>query len=202
MSEKLANPVSVRLVLIVTSILLIALQAGAIILGKQYLGAYATAVAEISAKSKDTQESLDSLSRAQAELEAQKKTVEKVKNIVAESKSYKYQNQVVTDLNAYAGQTGVVIKGFSFEDPSAKKDASATKNTSAIAGIQSTRVTMELESPLPYDVLVKFISLIESNVTRVQITELAVTVPDINDLPADQSWVSVPSLTVEVYLQK
>jgi cell division protein FtsB len=200
MKEKLANPIAIRILLVSLSIFLIAIQAGAVVLGKQYLGNYATSVAEISAKSKDTQESLDSLARAERELEAQKDIVNKAKNIVAESKSYKYQNQVIGDLNSYAKQTGVVIKSFAFADPSVKADVK--KSTAAIAGISSTPVIMQLESPIPYDILMRFIALIENNVTRMQITELAISAAEIKDAPAGQSWVSVPSLTVEVYLQK
>lgn len=200
MKDKLANPIAVRFLLLGLVVLLVALQVGVIVLGKQYLGNYATSVAEISAKSKDTQESLDSLARAEQELAAKKDIVNKAKKIVAESKSYEYQNQVISDLSSYAGQTGVIIKSFAFADPVAKADP--LKSTAAIAGIESTPVIMQLESPIPYDVLMRFISLIENNVTRMQITELSLTLAEVTDAPAGQSLVSVPSLTVEVYLQK
>lgn len=200
MKDKLANPIAVRFLLLGLVVLLVALQIGVIVLGKQYLGNYATSVAEISAKSKDTQESLDSLARAEQELAAKKDIVNKAKKIVAESKSYEYQNQVISDLSSYAGQTGVIIKSFAFADPVAKADP--LKSTAAIAGIESTPVIMQLESPIPYDVLMRFISLIENNVTRMQITELSLSLAEVTDAPAGQSLVSVPSLTVEVYLQK
>lgn len=201
MKDKLANPIAIRFLLIGIVLLLIAFEIGAVVVGKQYLGNYASEVAEISAKSKDTQESLDSLARAERELESQKEIVAKAKNIVAESKSYKYQNQVISDLSSYAGKTGVIIKSFAFADPTAKVDATK-KSTATIAGIESTPVIMQLESPVPYDVLMRFIGLIENNVTRMQITELSISTAEVEGAPAGQSWVAVPSLTVEVYLQK
>lgn len=200
---RLKSPVGMRTLFIVIALLLIALEVGVVIAGKHFLGNYATEVSKVTTKSKSTQKSLDNLAEAKRTLKDHKKITEKAKNIVAQSKSYKYQNQVISDLNTYASQTGVSIQSFAFIDAAASKEKPKTKSSTDIAGVGSARITISLDSPLPYDNLMRFLSLMELNVTRMQVTALSISAADVPEEESNgKSWVNVPTITIEVYLQK
>lgn len=67
-----------------------------------------------------------------------------------------YQAQSLNDVRSYANQTGVSIRSIDFEDPSSG----------------SYSMTVRLNSPVNYQSLIRFITLIEGNLPKMQLTSI------------------------------
>lgn len=112
--------------------------------------------------------------------------------IVADSKTYEYQNQIVEDLSSYASAAGLTILGFNFASDS-DPTASSTKK---VAGLNTVTANITLKNPVPYNNYLRFLKLIERNLTKMQVTKL--------DIAADlksPGTINSPSLGVEVYVK-
>lgn len=124
-----------------------------------------------------------------AYLETNKAAVEKAKSIVADTKTYQYQNQIVNDIESFASKAGVTVLGYSFpiSTAAAKPDTTGMKSVSAI---------ITFKSPMQYNNYLRFIKYIEQNITKMQITDLALA-PD----PNNGNNIEGTSLTLKVYLE-
>lgn len=67
-----------------------------------------------------------------------------------------YQAQTLTDVRTYANQTGVSIRSIDFDDPSNG----------------SYSLTVRLNNPVNYPSLIQFITLIEGNLPKMQLTSI------------------------------
>ncbi len=210
MKEKLAlssRPSGIRLLLAAASGIIIILTIGLAFFAYNYLTGYAKEVAKQTAVSQDTQATLDNLTRAKKELAKQQTAVEKAKRIVAESKQYQYQNQIINDLNAYAQEAHLSINSFMFNTTAASakggKGSAPTAGGASIAGLKSAQVTISLDNAIPYSDFLTFLGLIENNATRMQV--LGVTISPSTDnnsgATASSNLVSVNSLTIGVYIR-
>ncbi len=139
------------------------------------------------------QEDISRLKQLRTTLEANKDTIDKTAQIVAESQSYNFQDQVIADITSYADEAGVGILGFDFgvkpgEAPAAGK---TSKNT-----LRRTLVSIQLSNNIPYGSLLKFVKSIEQNVTKMQLT-------GINFQPKkdDPTLVLGSTIEIEVYLR-
>lgn len=122
----------------------------------------------------DARISADELQKAhnlQVYLENHKADVEKAAAVVAETKTYQYQNQIVEDVNRYASIAGVTVLGFDF--PLQKTTAAAAK----AGGVKTIQASFTLQNPVPYENYLRFLKLIEQNLTKMQITDISIT-PD------------------------
>lgn len=134
--------------------------------------------------------SSDNLARAQ-NLELYMKThqpdVERAASIVAQTKTYQYQNQIIEDITRYANSVGLSILEFNFpENPtSAKKEA-----------IKSILVEVTLRKPVDYPNLIRFLKYIEHNLTRMQITDISIA-------PNSENYALIdsPTIGLEVYVK-
>lgn len=122
-------------------------------------------------------------------LEANTDSVTKASSIVAETKMYQYQNQIVQDVTHFADIAGVTILGFDFPTNQA-----ASKQTKA--GVKSLAATVMLQTPLSYNNYLKFLRLIEQNLTRMQITNISITPDD-----TTPGLISNPLVGLEVYVK-
>ena len=116
--------------------------------------------------------------------------VKKTALIVAETTFYQYQNQIVEDLTRYANAAGVTIVGFDF--PQSISTAKIDKTT----GLKSLTATITLTGPTTYQGYLTFLKLIEQNLTKMQITDIALT-PDQSNL----SLITSPTVGIEVYVK-
>lgn len=130
---------------------------------------------------------LDKLKKLQADLAAKKDLIERTKQITTTANQYHYQDQVVSDINAYAYRNGLTISSFDF-------GASAKANP---AGAAKTAFTLSLQNPVKYDQFLAFIHQIESNVTHMQITTIALS-PDTRN----PTQILNPTIGLEVFLKK
>jgi len=134
--------------------------------------------------------SVDELQKAhnlQLYLNNHKEDVEKAAAVVAETKTYQYQNQIVEDVNQFASIAGVTVLGFDFP---AQPTTAATKGTKTIQAI------VTLQNPVPYENYLRFLKLIEQNLTKMQITEISIT-PDTKVI----GRINNPTVGLQVYVR-
>lgn len=116
--------------------------------------------------------------------------VKRASEVVAESQTYTYQNQIITDLTSYASSTGVSILEFSFPD----KSASGQKKTTTT--LKSVSVEITLQKPLGYNNFISFLKYIEQNRTKMQITDISIATNKDNPRLIDS-----PTVGLEVYVK-
>ncbi len=123
-----------------------------------------------------------------AYLESHTDDVQRAAAIVGETKTYQYQNQIIEDINRYANSAGVTVLGFDFPT-----STTAPKNT---AGLKSIAAVITLQNPVSYTNYLKFLKLIEQNLTKMQITDISVA-PD----PKASGEISTPTIGLQVYVK-
>lgn len=158
--------------------------------------AQATANAQSEAESSDA--NLSQLMITKRQLEENKDVVVRAKQIVAESQSYQYQNQIINDLSFYASELGLSINSFSFQGDSAEQaPATPAQPTVPDGKLKSTIVTIELAGNLTYESTLRYIHKIEQNITRMQVSNVALT----GTAQPNQSGGASQSLNIEVYIK-
>lgn len=139
----------------------------------------------------DAENSTSNLARAQllkTYLETHKDDVDKTASIVADTVSYRYQDQVVQDITRYAQMSGLVILGFDFPVSRTTKPATS--------GLKPIVASITLDNPVNFRNYLAFIKLIEQNLTKMQITDITIT-PD-KDNP---NLINNPVIGLEVYIK-
>jgi hypothetical protein len=140
------------------------------------------------------------LQQLQNKLEIESVAVTRAKSIVSDSQFYAYQNQIITDITAYAKSAGLKITNFTFTTDSvqgAKAGAATTPQTSTAptpAGLKSLTATIAIQSPANYQAVMRFIHSVEANLTKMQLTGISITKSAKNS-----TEVSVNPFTIEVY---
>lgn len=192
-------------ILIVAIVLLII---AAIFFGNKLLSSSSEPLHDSIIKSHSSQNLLDDINLADKKLHDQKKSVEQARQIIAQSQDYKYQEQLIYDLNQYAKMTGVAISSYKFDvaapgqtRPSANASTgpTAVKKTIAPAGTTTASATITLNEDLNYENFLKFIYLIEKNIVQIRIQSLDISAQ------VDQSGqlkVAAPSINMEIFIKK
>ena len=232
MKEKSMSAVKLRLILVAALTLIILGHIGIPLLGQHLLQQNSQSVTEAVSHETSSRETLENLESAQRLLKEQAETVEKAKLLFADANSFNYQRQVIEDINAYAAMAGVGITGFTFSSgqegssttPAAGGAAPAapaapTAPAAPIAGAtpggatatttNSATVTVNLQSPIEYETFLKFIKLIQGNVTQFRIQTMSLSggsgggqATNEGAPAASGSTVDMPSITMEVYLKQ
>jgi len=190
-----------RVILSVMVVFLIGLSAVGFYFGQSWLQTLAVSVSRTIADSKVSGGDVQSLKKIQADLLTRQGIIAKANSIMASSQDY--QNQTIQDLDRYAAGTGITISNYSFA-PAAAAAATPAAGTGAAAGAApsapatgSKSVTVTLTSPLAYTKLLKFMSAIESNLPKMQVSSVnlgRVTGSDSDSIRTEQ-------FTIEVYTQ-
>lgn len=169
-------------------------------------------VASMRIEATEVDKKIQNLLSLKEQLDDNSLAAKKAAQIVAESKSYMYQNQAINDLSIYASRADVPITSFTFKDSSAKtssgkssstsaanKDSSASSakapGAAATAGPKTTTVSIQLGQDIVYENFLHFLHLIEMNVTRMQVSGVSLSVSE------DSKKISVQALDIEVYIQ-
>lgn len=192
--------------LLLASIIGLVLIAGAVFwLIRGHLMTFAHEVQQSNAEANSSTQNLATLEHLKTQLSQDADTVERTKNIVAESKSYAYQDQIIKDINTYASRSGVSVSGYTFSadtgatagtavtstPPAASTQATAGAKT--VTGLKSVSVSVNLKSPVKYESVMNFIHSIEQNLTKMQLAGISLT----KDPTSDN--VTASALTIEVY---
>lgn len=179
------------------SLLLVVLVAiAALYFANDKLQTYATEVSQATAQAQESQNNIQSLQRIQQELADNKSVIERTRDIVADSKSYQYQDQIIKDLNDYAKQSGITITNMDFSAASTTTPATTptTPAPTAPTGVKSTSVSVALKNPVSYTNLLRFVRSIEQNLTKMQISRT-------NLSKSENNQVTSEVLTIEVYIR-
>lgn len=198
-----------RAALMVCYALLLALIVVGCVYGVKLLASEAKRVNEVAVTADTQSQKLDQIRAESKILDERRNTVETAKKITAESKSYNYQDTIVRDIRSIADRAGIKITAYDFAGSEGTSSAGGTQTPSSTspsapsstltppaassAGLRSTTVNITFESPVDYDKFIRFLSLIEENVTRMQVATVS--------LSGDKNEITSDALTIEVYVQ-
>ena len=194
--KKVLNASIARIVLSLLLLIILSAMVGLVIFAYSFLSKTSEEVGKMQTEAAAVDAKIQSLLASKSQLDRNSDTVKKAKNIVSESKLYQYQNQIIQDLNTYADRAGIPIKSFSFqnEPTTSAKTATSSKQTYASpAGVKSTFVSIQLGDHIDYTKFLHFLSLIEKNVTRMQLSGVSIS------RGANNHEISIQSLEVKVY---
>lgn len=153
------------------------------------LSAETTKTNDLKLDAEQSGENLNKAKNLQAYMELHKADVDKAASIVAQSKTYQYQNQIIEDITRYATTAGLSILEFNFPDDS-------TAPTTKSSTLKSISVEVTLRKPVSYDNFIRFLKYTEQNLTKMQIT-------DINISPNSENpkLIDSPTVGLEVYVK-
>ncbi len=194
--KKVLNASIARIVLSLLLLIILSAMVGLVIFAYSFLSKTSEEVGKMQTEAAAVDAKIQSLLASKSQLDRNSDTVKKAKNIVSESKLYQYQNQIIQDLNTYADRAGIPIKSFSFqnEPTTSTKTATSSKQISTSpAGVKSTFVSIQLGDHIDYTKFLHFLSLIEKNVTRMQLSGVSIS------RGANNHEISIQSLEVKVY---
>ena len=194
--KKVLNASIARIVLSLLLLIILSAMVGLVIFAYSFLSKTSEEVGKMQTEAIAVDAKIQSLLTSKSQLDRNSDTVKKAKNIVSESKLYQYQNQIIKDLNTYADRAGIPIKAFSFQNEpttSAKTATSSKRTPASPAGVKSTFVSIQLGDHIDYTKFLHFLSLIEKNVTRMQLSGVSIS------RGANNHEISIQSLEVKVY---
>jgi len=194
--KKVLNASIARIVLSLLLLIILSAMVGLVIFAYSFLSKTSEEVGKMQTEAIAVDAKIQSLLASKSQLDRNSDTVKKAKNIVSESKLYQYQNQIIKDLNTYADRAGIPIKAFSFQNEpttSAKTAKSSKRTPASPSGVKSTFVSIQLGDHIDYTKFLHFLSLIEKNVTRMQLLGVSIS------RGANNHEISIQSLEVKVY---
>ena len=194
--KKVLNASIARIVLSLLLLIILSAMVGLVIFAYSFLSKTSEEVGKMQTEAIAVDAKIQSLLASKSQLDRNSDTVKKAKNIVSESKLYQYQNQIIKDLNTYADRAGIPIKAFSFQNEpttSAKTAKSSKRTPVSPAGVKSTFVSIQLGDHIDYTKFLHFLSLIEKNVTRMQLLGVSIS------RGVNNHEISIQSLEVKVY---
>lgn len=106
-----------RLVMSLLLGLLVTLTVVIAFFGMQQLDTRAEEVSKVVYEADNSEQKLNSIKSLRANMDSQPDAVRRAQQIVAESKSYSYQNLIVKDVMSMASRAGVEITNYTFSDP-------------------------------------------------------------------------------------
>lgn len=194
MKQSAMTASKLRVILSVMVVILIGLSAVGFYFGQDKLRTLAVSVSHRIADSKVSSGDAQSMKKLQADLATRQGIAAKANSIMASSQNY--QSQAIKDLDKYAADANIVISNYSFAQPNATAAAKGGATSSAPA-TGSTSVTVTLTSPLAYTKLLKFMTAIESNLPKMQVSSINLG----RVAGGDRDAVKTDQLTIEVYTQ-
>ena len=197
--------VTMRIVFALSLVLILVGMGGVVYFGYTMLQGTAEEVSKIQTEAKAVDAKVQNLARLEKEMEKYKDSVAKAQQLGAETQQYQYQNPIINDLTAYANKSGVGIAGFTFTSGSAgaksnsgSSGTSGTNNSSgsnSAVGPKSMKVSVRLNEKTDYMALLRFMHLIEQNLTRMQIASVSMSKTE------GTGQVNTQTLEVEVYVR-
>lgn len=196
------NATLARILLSLALVLILLVMTAGFYMAYNFMKDSAQQVASVQADAKAADKKLQDVRSLSSKLEKYQDSVKKAEKIVAESISYKYQNQIINDITAYARQAGVGISSFTFQDDSAASNgksssstATKTPATPSPSGAKSTSVSIQMSKDLDYVRFLQFLHLLEQNLTRMQVANISLAKGD------SPQHVESQALKLELYLR-
>ena len=203
MSTKVLISTAVRLRLVLLSILGLLVVVATILgfFGTQYLQGQATVIQQVVYDATNGDQKLLRVQELAAQLDNNQEAVARAQQIVAESKSYQYQDVIIKDLQAIAKRANITISNFDFTASStqATKSGSKTPTVTSSSGLRSTMVNISLDNPVNYRNLLTFLHYIEQNLTKMQVASVGLS--GVTGSEGGGNNVTTNTLTIEVYIR-
>lgn len=206
-----------RLILIGAVILTFLAQAGLVFLGQSTIDSYGSDVSEAVQLSSANSKTLQDLELVSNTLEKHKDIVEKSSKLtVSNDDVYAYQNQIITEISAYASRAGLTTTGFTFAadvDPAAGGAApaaatpaagGAATTPAAPTGVTPVEVTVTFAPGATYDQLYRLLQLFEQSLLRLEVGTLSLSRPSSSaENPETQAdGIGLSTLNIKVYKKK
>lgn len=163
---------------------------------------------ETQEKAKEAQESnskVTQLISTENQLQENSSVVYRASQLVAESKYYAYQDQIIQDINIYATRAGVTLHTITFNEAAASTSTSTSSTqatTATPSGIKSTTATVEFKGDVNYYSLLRFIHYLEQGLFRMSILGISFTKStDQTVLAKDPDAVTCQPINIEVYIK-
>lgn len=212
------NASALRILLSILLIIMIAVCIAGFYLGQSELSKYAKEVSKKKIDAEASQTRIQGMKNVEKQLAKNQAAMDRASQIAAESQSYKYQDQVITDIKEFATRSGVEIANIDFTPPASNgatapsaatsspvtgtsKSASGSATSTApltSPGLKSTSVTITLQNPLNFNSYLKFLHYIEQSLTKMQISKLELT--KVQDKDKIET-INASALSIEVYLK-
>lgn len=214
MNKPTLTPALLRVILSITLVLLFLIGIGIFLLGYKRLGVVNTDAQAVAAKARDSQSSINRLMTTKKMLQDNSATIDRANQLVSQSRSYVYQDQIISDINKYATESGISITDISFTDSKTTavggSSAGATTGGSAStaaapmagagatpAGIKSMTAQVSIANPTSYSSMLTFIHLIEQSLFRMQVSKISLSRGE----AAGGDQISSNALTIEVFVR-
>ncbi len=162
MSKKALQATTLRKLLITLFILVILGIGGAFYFGLGLIREYAIEVTHSSEDAKASGGQIEDLQALQKQLEATQTLVGKANELFATEQTF--QTQAITDLQRYASEAGVAITSTNFDQGDQPPQG-------------ARKVTITLTEPVSYPNLIRFLTLIEGSIPKMQVTKLTTSRP-------------------------
>lgn len=211
--KKQLTPSQLRIILVLSLLLAIGLGIGGFILLRGVLAAKATEISQIATEVKGLSDNIRKLESAGKTLKANEDVEVKAREMLAESQSYQYQDRIVQDLKAIAGTSGVNIKNVDFmvsqtsasavvpQAPAQGTPGVATPTSNLPGGINQTKATITIESPVSYNSLLLFIRALESNSMKMQVSKVSITGAGASSEAKNKDQVTSEAFVIGVYIR-
>lgn len=201
------TPVKLRLILSIALVLLAAVGTGLFMFGYGKLGEFAQQAQQTATDAAASNSSLQDLIATKKTLESNSDAIDRAEKLVAESKLYSYQDQIITDINQFAGEAGLSIANITFTEAATATPGAAVApaptegaptTAAAPAGVKSMTATVALKNPTDYNRILSFLNLIEQSLFRMQVSQVSLSKATTD---AGSNQVTSDTLTIEVYIR-
>ncbi|MGB4762411.1 MAG: hypothetical protein WBP12_03600 [Candidatus Saccharimonas sp.] len=204
------TPIKLRLILSLILLLLTAVGIGIFLLGYGKVSEFALQAQQTATEASASNSSLQDLIATKKTLENNTEAIDRAAKLVAESKLYYYQDQIIKDITQFATESELSIANISFAQAATTTapttapttaDASGSTTTTAPtpAGIKSITATVSLKNPADYDKTMNFLNLVEQSLFRMQISQMSISKD--RNVDAGPNDINVDTLTIEVYIR-
>lgn len=203
---KAAELTATRLRLLLSSALFLTTIVGVAIFyfANGVLSQVAADVSRTAADADASYNNLQSLQQTEKKLKENESIVQRAGEVVANSQSYQYQNQIVSDINNYASRSNIEITNIDFSTdgkttqspgnaPAAPSSGATSAPAAVPAGVQTATITVTLKNPVKYNNFLRFLQSIEQNLTKIQLASISIS--------NDDGGISSDVLTLKVYIK-
>lgn len=199
---KRVNPVVFRVILLLSMLILVLGCVAVFLFLQSQLKSLTLEVTKANSEANTSKGDLKRLKELSEYLEKEKVAVNRVKNIVADSQSYQYQDQILNDITLYAQKSGISVTGVNFQSSGqatavAPGSAATPQQPGAASGGPNfTTAIINIKNPVQYSGIMQFLYYLEKNLTRMQVTEVSLTKS--GSIGQD---ISINPLSVKVYIK-
>ena len=186
-----------RIILLASLVLLILCAALGFYYTQGLLRQFAVDTSHLNAKAAMSEQNLGALQSIEEYLANHTNERKRAAGVVAESKAYRYQNEIIADIRAFARDSDVTITEYTFNEDSTAgaAPAKAAPAKPTVSGLKSKTVSIGVKSPVRYTNLLNFIHRIEQNTTKMQIASVSLSRAD----KSASTHVATNAFIVEVY---